>query len=112
MPCLLIHPVGRRATDPGRTAQLVEYPMNHLLMRVSWVLRVLSAGLCGAVIRAVRRLRGLPPRIWHGILPLHMTQGQVQADRAAGYPSHSVVKTARSASYALVAVTNFDRVVQ
>lgn len=86
--------------------------MNRWLKRALWVLRAFWAGIGGAFVRAVRRLLRLPPRIWHGILPLHMTQDQVGADRAAGYPSRSVVKTPQSGPYALVTAENFDRVIQ
>lgn len=63
------------------------------------------------LIREARRLGHKPPRIWHGFLPLHMTQTQVEADRLVGYPSRSVVKHCNQASYALVTEKSFDRVV-
>ena len=75
-------------------------------------MRVLWAALCGVSVRTVRRWRRLPPRIWHGSSPLHLTLGQVLTDRLAGYPSRSVVKMARSTNYALVTAKDFDRVVQ
>ena len=79
--------------------------------RALWLLRASVAGLGGALVRAVRRLLRLPPRIWHGFLPLHMTPGQVRADRLAGYPSRSVVKHSAPVPYALVRDGDFDRVI-
>ncbi len=66
----------------------------------------------GWINRYLRRLAGAPPRIWHGIYPLHMTPYMVQADRAAGFPSRSVVRHSRQINYALVRDDDFDIVVQ
>jgi glycosyltransferase involved in cell wall biosynthesis len=83
-----------------------------LLLRAVWLLRVAAVGCGGAAVRMARRMCRCPPRIWHGFMPLHMTEEQVRADRLAGYPSRSVVKHSQPAPYAIVADANFDRVVK
>lgn len=83
------------------------------LVRRAWTaLRLGAAAVAGAGLRLARRLRGLPPRIWHGMYPLHAVHAAVQADRQAGYPSRSVVRNSQLAGYALVTPAEFDRVVE
>ncbi len=76
--------------------------------RAWWLARVAGAALVGATVRRIRRVNGRPPRIWHGMYPLHGTKYLVRADRAAGYPSRSVAMNTRQIDYALVAEADFD----
>lgn len=81
-------------------------------MRVAWVVQVLASALAGAVWRIARRAFSLPPRIWHGPMPLHAIAYMVASDRAGGYPSRSCVVTSQQVKrYDLVTRSEFDRVV-
>ncbi len=82
-----------------------------LLARLVWILRVLAAAGIGWLLRRLRRVRGQPPRIWHGMLGLHLTGSMVRADRAAGYISRAVALHMNQ-SYTLVQKSDFDRVIQ
>jgi glycosyltransferase involved in cell wall biosynthesis len=77
-----------------------------------WIVRVLAAAIGGAAVRIARRVAGRPPRIWHGPWPLHSIRYMVAADRAAGYPSRSVVVSERQMSYDLVQRRDFDVVIR
>lgn len=76
---------------------------------IPWLAWAFAAGW---IIRYLRRLAGAPPRIWHGIYPLHMTRYMVQADRAANFPSRSVVRNSKQIKYDLVGDDDFDIVIQ
>ncbi|HEX8617947.1 MAG TPA: hypothetical protein VF911_10215, partial [Thermoanaerobaculia bacterium] len=78
------------------------------MAKLGWVARLVGAAIAGAVWRQMRRIARRPPRIWHGHRPLHMTRDQVRADRAAGFPSRSVVDKASVLGYALVTEDDFD----
>lgn len=80
--------------------------------RLKRILAVAVAAGKGALIRVVRRLLGLPPRICHGTYPMHMLHDMVRADRAAGYPSRSLVSDLSLAKYALVTASEFDEVLE
>jgi hypothetical protein len=83
------------------------------LRRAVWVLRVLGAALRGWPPRVARRLLRRPPRIWHGIKPLHAIAASVKADRRAGFPSQSVVMQPRQdRQYALTNAGDFDVVAE
>ena len=73
--------------------------------------RAIPAAVAGLAVRILRRWRGLPPRIWHGPAPLHSTRDNVLADRAAGYPSRSVVSHTKPLPYELITAAEFDLVV-
>ncbi|HEX7719340.1 MAG TPA: glycosyltransferase [Woeseiaceae bacterium] len=75
-----------------------------------WTLTILAAMVGGAVLRLVRRAFRRPPRIWHGFSPLHATSWMVAAERAAGYPSLSVIMNLRKLRYPLVRSDDFDAV--
>jgi glycosyltransferase involved in cell wall biosynthesis len=75
-----------------------------------WALRLGTAAVAGSIVRIARRIAGKPPRIWHGFSPLHSTSWMVRAERAAGFPSISVVTNTRAHKYALVRAEDFDRV--
>lgn len=80
-------------------------------MRIAvWILRVLVAAVIGGMIRMVRRIARRKPRVWHGIIPLHLTPLMVRADRCAGFPTRSVVLHTRQTRYALVTAGEFDAV--
>ncbi|MGN6183021.1 MAG: hypothetical protein ACTHQM_05135 [Thermoanaerobaculia bacterium] len=80
-------------------------------MRIAlWILRVMVAIVGGMIIRCARRIAGRAPRIWHGIVPLHLTPLMVQADRRAGFPTRSVALHTRQTRYALVTAAQFDAV--
>lgn len=81
-----------------------------MLRRIVWFVHVAAAWAVGIVIRLARRLARRPPRIWHGITPLHATAWMVQAERRAGFPSVSVTIHTRATRYALVREQDFDRV--
>jgi glycosyltransferase involved in cell wall biosynthesis len=73
----------------------------------------LAAALRGWPPRVVRRLSHRPPRIWHGIKPLHAIAASVKADRRAGFPSQSVVMQPRQVrDYALTNEGDFDVVAE
>src|SRR2546423_12821442 len=55
------------------------------------VILLAAYGVAGAALRCWRRLRRSRPRIWHGMFSSILTPPHVQADRAAGFPSRSVV---------------------
>jgi glycosyltransferase involved in cell wall biosynthesis len=83
------------------------------LRRSLWALRVLLAAMWGWPPRLVRRLLHRPPRIWHGIRPLHAVTASVKADRRAGFPSQSVVMQPRQDRlYALTNAGDFDVVAE
>jgi glycosyltransferase involved in cell wall biosynthesis len=88
--------------------------MNAIAAKV-WKSRLMAmvclAFVAGTPIRIARKMRRLPPRIWHGPSPLHLTASMVQADRLAGFASRSVVLTLRHSSYELWKQSDFDRVV-
>jgi glycosyltransferase involved in cell wall biosynthesis len=77
---------------------------------IVWCLRVAVAAVAGACVRLVRRMAGRPPRIWHGMAPLHVTPPMVQAERMAGFPTRSVALHSRQTLYALVTPGEFDAV--
>ena len=73
------------------------------------MLRVLLAAGFGCLVRLGRRMLRQPPRIWHGIMPLHVITASVAADRIAGVPSQSVVMQPRQdPDYALTHAGDFD----
>lgn len=77
---------------------------------IVWSLRVAFAAVAGACVRLARRLARRPPRIWHGLAPLHVTPPMVRAERLAGFPVRSVVLHPRQTRYALVTEGEFDAV--
>jgi glycosyltransferase involved in cell wall biosynthesis len=77
---------------------------------IVWIMRVAIAAAGGACMRIVRRIARRPPRVWHGMTPLHLTPPMVRADRLAGFPTRSVVIHARQRDYALVTGSDFDAV--
>jgi len=79
---------------------------------VFWIFRVVFAAFAGTILRLARRIAGKPPRIWHGPMPLHSIRYMVAADRAAGYPSRSVVLTEKQVKYDLVTRDDFDVVIR
>lgn len=84
-----------------------------MLRRALWTARVIVAGLAGWPIRLLRRRLGKPPRIWHGIKPLHSYPAAVKADRVAGFPSLSVVMQPRQdGKYQLTSDVDFDVVAE
>src|SRR6266851_3556796 len=74
------------------------------------LVRLFTALISGGMVRIGRKLFGLPPRVVHGIYPMHMTKAMVAADRLAGFPSMSIVSHTSLASYALVTSSDFDLV--
>jgi hypothetical protein len=83
------------------------------LARMGWrVIRVLSVGLIGAVLRCGRRLLGLRPRIWHGTRALHTVSGLAAINQCAGYRSTSVVRKLDGFSYEYVRKDEFDVVLK
>ena len=60
-----------------------------------WGVRVMWAALLGWVVRYTRRLLRRPPRIWRGIDGLHLIKWPVLADRHAGFPSRSFIRTTK-----------------
>jgi glycosyltransferase involved in cell wall biosynthesis len=52
---------------------------------------LLFCSVTGSMLRWLRRRRGLPPRIWHGMFSSILTPPHVAADRAGGFPSRSIV---------------------
>jgi glycosyltransferase involved in cell wall biosynthesis len=64
-----------------------------LLRLVRNLPRLAAAATAGLAIRRVRRWRKRPPRIWRGMFASHLIPPQSKADRAAGFPSRSVVKS-------------------
>jgi hypothetical protein len=79
--------------------------------KLAWMQRLAWAAAFGAVVRMARRVRGIPPRVWHGTFPMHVLRGMVAADRSAGYPGGSVVHHVQlNPSYALVGSGDFDLV--
>jgi glycosyltransferase involved in cell wall biosynthesis len=70
---------------------------------------LLVIGIAGFGVRRYRRWLRLRPRIWRGMFPSHLIPLQVNADRAAGFPSRSVV-TSLSGSYELVRADEFTMV--
>lgn len=67
---------------------------------------LVCVALAGCCVRCWRRLLRKPPRIWHGMFWSHLIPGWVKADRAAGFPSRSVV-TYINGSYELVRAEEF-----
>jgi len=65
----------------------------------------------GLVVRRFRRLAGSSPRIWHGMFPLHVTRGMVEADRIAGFTSRSVIGHFQKIRIGLVTDRDFDVVI-
>lgn len=82
------------------------------MMRRGWhIAAAILAFGSGAVRRWWRRLRGLPPRLWFGLSPLHATRHTTAATKLAGYPTRSVVVSMGTTRYALVTTHDFDRVI-
>ncbi|HEX2832199.1 MAG TPA: hypothetical protein VHW00_04245 [Thermoanaerobaculia bacterium] len=80
-------------------------------MRIAlWILRVAVAAAIGMIVRYSRRIAGRKPRVWHGIVPLHLTPLMVQADRRAGFPTRSVALHTRQTRYALITAAEFDAI--
>lgn len=73
---------------------------------------VMGCWLLGVIWRALRRMLKLPPRVVHGIAPLHSLRDSVSADRTVGVNAVSVVLYARQNSvYDLTTEKEFDYVV-
>ena len=79
-----------------------------LIAKLGWIAGVVAAFVAGGVWRLLRRIARRPPRIWHGMVPVHMTRDMARADRIAGFPSRNVAITAKLGSYALVTAGDFD----
>jgi len=63
----------------------------------------------GAIWRYARKLASFPPRIIHGIAPLHSLRESVLADRCVGIDAKSVVLYSRqTSSYDLTTAKEFD----
>jgi len=76
---------------------------------LSWGPRLLACAVAGFLLRYARRLARRPPRVWHGVFPMHMIRDMVDVDRRAGLSSHSiVVHAALNQSYSLVDTSDFD----
>ena len=86
--------------------------MKNRLRLFRFVPRVLLAAAWGALRRIARRMSGKPPRIWHGTNGLHLIRPLVDVDRAAGFPSRSVVQQVSRSSYALFTAEEFDVVLE
>ena len=82
------------------------------ITKLGWVAQLALALAVGVLIRRLRRLIGLPPRICHGVYPMHMVRDMVGVDRLAGFPSHSLVNHVRLAPCALVTEVDFDVVLE
>lgn len=83
--------------------------MSRILRLIVNLFMLLFAFLGGLVWRHIRRFVGLPPRVLHGIAPLHSLRESVLADRTQGTIAHSAVLYARqTASYDLTTSKQFD----
>ena len=84
--------------------------MLNRLFRLPVIAASICCSLCiGFLVRWVRWLVRRPPRVTHGICPLHSMRDSVMADRSAGVLARSVVLYARqSNTYDLTTEEEFD----
>ena len=82
--------------------------VRRLLSRCSWLIRVLAAAILGSVVRYFRRIRRKNPRIWRGMNGLHLIKWPAKADKRAGFPSRSVIRSTQPSTYALFQDKDFD----
>jgi hypothetical protein len=70
---------------------------------------IVAAMLLGIPWRIIRWLAGKPPRVVHGIAPVHSLRDSVKADRSQGLDAHSAVLYARQvATHDLTTAKEFD----
>jgi len=86
--------------------------MKNRLLRLLVVATVVGfSAVAGLAIRKARRIFRRPPRVTHGICPLHSLKDSVLADRSAGVRARSVVLYARQTNaYDLTTASDFDAV--
>jgi glycosyltransferase involved in cell wall biosynthesis len=77
---------------------------------IRWLPLVAGAAIGGWVVRGFRRLCNHPPRIWHGMYPIHSVAWLKACDQASGYPSRAVVNSTSRFAAHLHHVDEYDLV--